>query len=108
MHRSTWKKFEMKVARWFGSTRNPLSGGASKHSTSDSLSEVLYIECKKRKKSAVVRLWEETNTKARIEKKIPVIALSVSGKHGFWLCVKEEDLTAVANQRILAKQDGAK
>ena len=102
-----WKAFERKVARWFGTVRNSLSGMNSKLTGSDTLHDVLYIECKKRAKSAVVSLWEKTNTKARAEKKIPVIALSVNGKKGFWICVKEEDLQAVANQRELARKDGA-
>ena len=35
MGNKTWKQFERRVARFFNSEKNPLSGGNSKHLLSD-------------------------------------------------------------------------
>jgi hypothetical protein len=40
------KAHERRVARWFGTERTPLSGGASRHTRSDTLHPKLYIEVK--------------------------------------------------------------
>lgn len=42
----TWKKVELRIARAFGTTRTPLSGGASKHTRSDTLHPFIYCEIK--------------------------------------------------------------
>jgi len=47
--RSTWKKFERRVAKLFGGERNPLSGSASKHTKGDVIHDDYYIEAKLRK-----------------------------------------------------------
>ena len=104
MPTKTWKNRERQIARFFGSERNPLSGGNGKHTRSDSLHEELFIESKHRKSHSLVTLYEEVKKQARAENKIPVICLSQHGKKGFWVMVKEEDLTAVANQRLIAKR----
>ena len=98
-----WKVFERKTARYFGcQDRTPLSGRNSKHTASDTLHEQLFIECKQRKKHAVIKLWREAKELADKEKKIPVVALSEKGKHGFWIMCHSSDLLAVANQRSQA------
>ncbi len=40
------KTYERKVAKFFGTHRTPLSGGASRHTRSDTLHAKLYIEAK--------------------------------------------------------------
>ncbi|HTT74243.1 MAG TPA: hypothetical protein VMG99_08925 [Thermoplasmata archaeon] len=46
MSEPAWKKVERRIAEFFGTERNPLSGGNSKHSRSDSLHLTLFIETK--------------------------------------------------------------
>ena len=74
--KSTWKKRESKIARDFGTKRNPLSGSMSGHSSSDSLSSTFYIESKLRAKPGGWTLFELTREKARQEGKIPIVVLS--------------------------------
>jgi len=106
-----WKQFERRVARFFGcNDRTPLSGRNSKHTASDTLHEILFIECKQRKKYAIIRLWDECKelikTNSSDKDKIPVVAVSEKGRKGFWILVHSSDLTAVANQRIKARKGG--
>ena len=88
----TWKKAERRVAGFFGSTRNPLSGSNSKHSQSDTLHPDLYIEIKYRKTHTTRTLWEDTQTKAKQEGKIPICALVESRRHGFLFVIHSDDL----------------
>ena len=103
----TWKKRELQVAKWFGTVRNPLSGGNGKHSRSDSLHDFLFLEHKHAVRHAITNLWDKCKSLAQKEKKIPVVTLSVKGRPGFWVLVKESDLVAVANQREIARKNGA-
>lgn len=94
---SCWKGFEMKVAKFFGTRRVPLSGSNSGHNTnSDSLHEELYIECKVRNKIAIWSLFVDTENKAKVEKKVPVVALKQKGEKGYLLVIRPEDLQKVA------------
>ena len=88
-----WKQFERRVARFFGTERNALSGGNSKLTRSDSLHHTLFIECKQRKRFASVRLWEATKRLADKEDKTPVVCLSERNRPGFWILVHSDDLT---------------
>ena len=74
--RRTWKKREEKIAKDFGTKRNPLSGSMSGHSSSDSLSETFYLESKLRAKPPGWNLFLDTREKAKLEKKIPIVVLS--------------------------------
>jgi len=65
VHRGTWKKFEARVARMFGSKRAPLSGINGGVTASDSLSPDFFVECKMRKKHALWRLYDDTRAKAK-------------------------------------------
>ena len=93
----TWKARERQVARYFNTNRTPLSGGASRHTRSDSLHDELFVECKLRKKYSVISLWNETNEMAKKENKTPVVALCESGRTGFWVMVHSDDLEKVYN-----------
>jgi hypothetical protein len=103
MMTKTWKARERQVARFFGARgRTPLSGGSSGHTRSDTLHDHLFIEHKHRVKHAVINLWDKINPLAKKENKIPVVTLSVKGRHGFWVLVHSSDLTAVSNQRLIS------
>lgn len=92
-----WKSFERTVASYFGTRRVPLSGSNSGHGTnSDSLHPKLYIECKVRSKIALWQLFMDTEKKARIEKKLPVVAIKQKGEKGYLLVVRPEDLQKIS------------
>ena len=101
----TWKAVERRVASFFGARRNPLSGSNSGGTHSDSLHEQLFIETKFRVKHSAISLWKKTEDLAYKEGKIPVVALVEKGNRGFWLLLHSADLTAVANQRIVAVKE---
>jgi hypothetical protein len=87
-----WKQFERRVARYFNTERNALSGGNSKLTRSDTLHPRLFIECKQRKRHTAVALWDETKALADREDKTPVVCLAEKGRPGFWLLVHSDDL----------------
>lgn len=97
-----WKAFERRVALFFGTVRNALSGGNSKITRSDSLHKELFIECKQRKKHAVISLWDKTKILAEKENKIPVVCLSEKNRSGFWILVHSGDVDKI-NGRTLEK-----
>lgn len=103
--KTTWKAAERKVGSFFGVRRTPLSGSNSGGTRSDTLHELLFVETKYRKVHSAVQLWLKTEKLAYKEGKIPVVALVEKGQRGFWLLVHAGDLTAVANQRIVAVKE---
>lgn len=95
--KSTWKGFERTVAEFFGTKRVPLSGSNSGHNTnSDSLHPSLYIECKVRGKISLWSLFEDTENKAKVEKKFPIVAIKEKGKKGYLLLIRPENLVDIA------------
>lgn len=56
-HKETWKSFERKVAKDFGTTRTPLSGMVKTITNSDTLHPKIYVECKLRADD--FNFWEE-------------------------------------------------
>jgi hypothetical protein len=95
----TWKSFERCVAAWFNAARASLSGSNGKVTRSDTLHPKLFIECKYGKRIAPWKLWLETAEKARVEGKIPVLALKQTGEHGFLLVVHCDDWEVVYGSR---------
>jgi hypothetical protein len=85
-----WKRFERKVAAYFGGTRCPVLGDDTR---GDVTHETLFIECKKRKKHSIVTLWDTVKARADREGKTPVVCLSENGRPGFWILVKDDDLS---------------
>ena len=96
MNRSTWKKFEGRVARLFGSTRAPLSGINGGVTASDSLSPDFFIEVKMRKRHALWSLFDDTREKAKKEGKVPVIAVGETNRKGALICIHSDDLGKVS------------
>lgn len=90
-HKNTWKAFERVVAKFFGSTRTALSGGNSKITRSDSLHPDLFIECKYRATNALHTLFKDTEKKARIERKLPVVCTKAKGEQGFLITIHSDD-----------------
>lgn len=99
-----WKAFERRVATFFGSTRNSLSGMNSKVTASDSLHPELFIECKLRAKFAHHETLKEATSKAIKEDKIPIVVTQKKYDRGFCITVHEEYLFSLL--RIYAKTKG--
>ena len=105
--KSCWKSFERVVAEYFGTRRVPLSGSNSGHGTnSDSLHPKLYLECKVRGKISLWQLFIDTEKKAKVEGKIPVVAIKQKGEKGYLLVMRPQDLdkTAEIHKEVLAEQ----
>lgn len=98
MSDKTWKAVERRVAAFFGTVRNSLSGGNSKMTRSDSLHPTLYIESKWRQKHSAITLWNDTAAKAKREQKIPVVILAEKSRPGFWVLCHSSDLKKVAGE----------
>ena len=94
-----WKSFERTVSKFFKTTRNPLSGGASKHTRSDTLHPDLYVECKYRKTDALWTLFKDTREKAIGESKVPVVCTKQKGQPGFLVTLHCDDLERVVRLR---------
>jgi len=71
-----WQGFEKSIAKVFNTLRTPFSGSNSGVTSSDSLHDRLYVECKFHQKQAILTLMKDTEEKARFEGKLPIIALS--------------------------------
>ena len=94
--KTSWKQLERNVASFFGTRRVPLSGSNSGHGTnSDSLHPKLYIECKLRSKFALWQLFIDTEKKAKVEGKIPIVAIKQKGGKGYLLVMRPEDLEKI-------------
>ena len=99
--KSSWKNFERLVASFFGTKRVPLSGSNSGHGTnSDSLHPRLYIECKVRGRIALWQLFTDTEKKAKVEGKIPIVAIKQKGEKGYLLVLRPENLGKVNEIRL--------
>lgn len=97
---SSWKSFERLVASFFGTKRVPLSGSNSGHGTnSDSLHPKIYIECKVRHKFSLWSLFIDTEKKAKVENKVPVVAIKQKGEKGYLLVVRPDDLDKLVEIR---------
>ena len=92
-----WKKRERDVAGYFNGIRTPLSGGNGKVTRADVIHDSLFIECKLRAKHTVVTLWDNTAKLAKLENKVPVIALCEKNRPGFWVMVHSSDLEKLQN-----------
>ena len=96
MKRATWKAGERRVARDWHTERTPLSGGASRHTRSDTLHEHLFIETKHRPRHATRTLYDKTEEQAKEEGKIPVLCLIDLNRKGYLICFHRRDARALA------------
>ena len=70
-----WKAFERRIAKSLGTVRTPLSGRHSRITAGDTLHTHMLVECKCTALSTTCKLFRKTRTLARVEDKIPVLAL---------------------------------
>lgn len=102
MNRSTWKAFERRVAGFWGSVRNALSGGNSKITRSDSLHDCLFISCKHGARSAFWTLYLEERPKAVAEGKTVVLSLGNLSHEGFLVAFHCNDTPIVVREWLTA------
>ena len=95
--RRAWQIFEQRVARFFGSERNPLSGSGAGLTASDSKHPAIYIEAKLRAKSPVHRLFAETERAAQKENRVPILALQEKYHAGWLLVCRPEDIHTLSS-----------
>ena len=100
---SAWKKFERSVARYFGCER---TGPMQAKDANDINHDFLHVQCKHSKRHAIVNVWDAAKKVAYKDGKIPVVAIKVKGRHGFWLMMHSNDLIAVSNQRETSRRHG--
>ncbi len=82
-----WKARERQVAKLLGTERTPLSGGNGKQTRSDSLSQEFFVECKHRKRHAVLSLYDEVAGLADVEGKYPLVVLTEHRREGAFALV---------------------
>ena len=88
-HKSTWKKFELNVAKDFGTTRTPLSGMVKTITNSDTLHKKIYVECKLRGGDNDFPFWkvfEDLRTGTSIES---LEIISADGEK-LWLLTRDD------------------
>lgn len=88
-----WKAHERRVSKRFGTKRSG-PGQSTTTTNSDTKHETLYIECKHRKRHTVQTLYNEVKGKAKLEGKVPLLALHSKGQRGCLLVVHSEDFEA--------------
>jgi len=90
-----WKVMERRVARKLGGQRNPLSGGASRHTRGDVIHPRLFVECKHSVNQPILKLMRQVEERAHDEGKTPVLALHRKGeKHDYFL-VRDDNVLAL-------------
>jgi hypothetical protein len=87
MSDKAWKATERRIATYFGTVRNPLSGGNGRHTRSDTLHPNYFIEIKHGSGCpttwpAILKLYQETARLAAAEWKEPVLILHRKGSRG--------------------------
>jgi hypothetical protein len=87
-----WKAHELRTARRLGGARNPLSGSHSRHSRGDIIHPSLYVECKYRKRFALLTLMRAVEDKAKDEKKRPVLVLQERNARQAYALIRLNDL----------------
>ena len=85
-----WKRAERKGAAVLGTQRTPLSGGTSRHTRSDTLHPIIYLEMKYRKSFAVVSQIRLEEKKAKKEGKVAVLGFQQRGLKTRYYLINEK------------------
>jgi len=100
MHRNTWKQGEARIAKLFNTTRTPLSGICSRHTSSDTLHPNLYIEIKHRKELPLLvefrKEWEKCVENSKKESKTPLFVIIKKYSNEPLVLLKLKDIPVVA------------
>jgi len=90
-----WKAFERRVAYFFGCKR---TGPMQAKDENDLNHPHIHCQCKHSKRHAIIGVWDAAKKQTEKSGKIPVVALGVRGRPGFWLLVHSSDLVAVSRR----------
>lgn len=97
---AVWKAFERTTAKFFGTTRNPLSGGNSKHSRSDTLHKTLYGENKYSKNLPLWKVYNKIIQRKTMDNHVPYIHLvplePVLNPDRFLIAINSNDLIVMS------------
>lgn len=93
----TWKANERRIAAKFGTTRNPLSGGNSGHTRSDTLHPRLFIEIKQRKRIPFWKDFQAAREMARKEGKMPLFVMHQTGTKDDILMMSLQDFLDIVD-----------
>ena len=96
---NTWKSLERKVAKLLGGVRNPLSGGASRHTRGDVIHPYLYVECKLRQKLSMWSWFDDVRQKAKVEGKTPILIIKEKSKKGELVVLDIKDFVALTKEK---------
>jgi hypothetical protein len=102
-----WKSFEKRVADFFNTQRTPFSGSNSNVTSSDSLHDRLYLECKYWTSNATVKLMQETEAKAKQEGKTPILAFGnpEDPKKNIYMVMNVKDILSLLREIDLSYLD---
>lgn len=104
----TWKRFEQRVAEFFGARRRPLSGNRSGRDDvigDDADHPRLFLEAKLRERHAVYRIWDAAAKLAKKADKTPVVCLQEKNRPGFLIVVHCDHIADVAADFLAARDD---
>jgi len=103
-----WQNFEKRVAAIFNTARTPFSGSNSGITSSDSLHDRIFVECKYHTaETALVKLMKETEDKAKAENKMPILAIGnpEDTKKNIYVMFNIKDLFKVIKEVDLSDLD---
>jgi len=63
----------------------------------------LHVQCKHSKRNAMITEWYKAKEKTKASGKIPVLALGMENRPGFWIMCHSSDLLAVVEIRKRVK-----
>lgn len=98
MPTKNWKNVERRIARSFGTERTPLSGGASRHTLSDTLHKAYYIEIKHRARIPFMATYKEAVTNAKKEGKTPMVIFHQKHCHDPIVMISLKDFMEVTHE----------
>lgn len=93
-----WKQFERRVAKLFGTKRNPLSGGNGRHGRSDTLHPRLFLECKNHAATPGFSFFQKVMAEAKKEEKLPVLVQQPKNSKTVLVTCRLQDLAKVADE----------
>ena len=96
---NTWKNMERKVAKLLGGVRNPLSGGTGRHTRGDIIHPTLYVECKLRQKLSIWAWYKDTEMKAKVEHKMPLLVIKEKGKKSELVVLDIKDFVELIGEK---------
>jgi len=108
MASTRWKGFEKAIAAAFNTLRTPFSGSNSGVTSSDSLHDRLYVECKFHKNQTILNLMRDTEKRAEEEHKVPIVALAdpeEEGRYNKYVMFNIKDLFKIVREIDLHELD---